>query len=92
VPTFRIYCSSKWAGEGFTEAVSQEVQPDWGIKFTCIEPGGFRTDGSGQSMHFAQRYPAYHHIDAEANMNKRHGMQAGDARKGARAMYEFAVM
>lgn len=44
VPTFRIYCSSKWAGEGFTEAVSQEVQPDWGIKFTCIEPGGFRTD------------------------------------------------
>lgn len=42
VPTFSIYCASKWAVEGFTEAISQEVKPEWGIKFTCIEPGGFR--------------------------------------------------
>jgi NAD(P)-dependent dehydrogenase (short-subunit alcohol dehydrogenase family) len=32
---------------GFTEAVSQEVKLAWGIKFKCIEPGGFRTDWSG---------------------------------------------
>lgn len=31
---FSIYCASKWAVEGFTEAVSQEVKPEWGIKFT----------------------------------------------------------
>jgi NAD(P)-dependent dehydrogenase (short-subunit alcohol dehydrogenase family) len=43
-PTFSIYCASKWAVEGFTEAISQEVKPEWGIKFTCVEPGGFRTD------------------------------------------------
>jgi NAD(P)-dependent dehydrogenase (short-subunit alcohol dehydrogenase family) len=36
VPTFSIYCASKWAVEGFTEAVSQEVKPEWGIKFTCM--------------------------------------------------------
>lgn len=28
VPTFSIYCASKWAVEGFTEAVSLEVKPD----------------------------------------------------------------
>lgn len=39
VPNFSIYCASKWAVEGFTEAISKEVKPEWGIKFTCIEPG-----------------------------------------------------
>lgn len=33
----------EWAVEGFTEAVAGEVKPEWGIKFTLIEPGGFRT-------------------------------------------------
>ncbi len=42
VPFFSIYCASKWAVEGFTEALSNELKPEWGIKLTCIEPGGFR--------------------------------------------------
>ena len=44
VPQFSIYCASKWAVEGFTEAVAAELKPEWNIKLTCIEPGGFRTD------------------------------------------------
>jgi len=92
VPYFSLYCASKWAVEGFTEAVSQEVQPEWGIKFTCIEPGGFRTDWAGRSMTFADRHPAYTHKNAKADMEKRHGSQAGDPAKGAKAMYEFAIM
>ncbi|KAF9730991.1 short-chain dehydrogenase [Paraphaeosphaeria minitans] len=50
VPSFSIYCASKWAVEGFVETVSEEVNPEWGITFTCIEPGGFRTDWRGRSM------------------------------------------
>jgi NAD(P)-dependent dehydrogenase (short-subunit alcohol dehydrogenase family) len=42
VPLFSAYCASKWAVEGFTEALSHEVKPEWGIKFTLVEPGGFR--------------------------------------------------
>jgi len=42
-PSFSIYCASKWAVEGFTEALTHEVKPEWNIKFTNIEPGGFRT-------------------------------------------------
>jgi NAD(P)-dependent dehydrogenase (short-subunit alcohol dehydrogenase family) len=37
-----LYCASKWAVEGFTESIAQEMNPAWNIKFTCIEPGGFR--------------------------------------------------
>jgi len=93
VPTYSIYCASKWAVEGFTEAISQEVKPEWGIKFTCVEPGGFRTDWAGRSMQFPEkRHSAYDHIDAKANAEKRNGTQAGDPKKGAKAMYELATL
>ena len=92
VPTFSVYCASKWAVEGFTEALSQEMKPEWSISLQNIEPGGFRTDWAGRSMTFAKRHPAYDHIDAETNMKKRNGTQAGDPRKGAIAMYELATM
>ena len=39
-----------------------------------------------------KRHPAYDHIDAEKAMSARNGTQAGDPIKGAKAMYELAVM
>ncbi|KIW94395.1 uncharacterized protein Z519_04371 [Cladophialophora bantiana CBS 173.52] len=92
VPFFNIYCASKWAVEGFTEALSHELKPGWGIKLTLIEPGGFRTDWAGRSMTFAKSHPAYDHLNAEIHMTARHSTQAGDPKKGAKAMYELAVM
>ncbi|EON63671.1 hypothetical protein W97_02899 [Coniosporium apollinis CBS 100218] len=93
VPAFSIYCASKWAVEGFTEAVSKEVKPEWNIRFTCIEPGGFRTDWAGRSMDFAaDKNPAYDHMDAKKSMGERHGTQAGDPYKAAKAWYQLAVM
>ena len=92
VPTFSIYCASKWAVEGFTEAVSKEVKPEWGIKFTNIEPGGFRTDWAGRSMSFGERKTPYDHLNAKETMGKRHGTQTGDPPKAAKAMYDLAVM
>lgn len=88
VPTFSIYCASKWAVEGFTEALSTELKPEWNIKLTCIEPGGFRTDWAGRSMAFGEkRHTAYDHIDAKKQMKERNGTQAGDPHKGAQAFY-----
>ncbi|PYH92283.1 NAD(P)-binding protein [Aspergillus ellipticus CBS 707.79] len=89
---FSLYAASKWAVEGFTESVSKEVKPEWGIKFTCLEPGGFRTDWAGRSMAFTDRHPAYAHLDTRAIMEARHGAQPGDPRKAAKAFYELAVM
>ncbi|KAL8287155.1 hypothetical protein RQP46_003607 [Phenoliferia psychrophenolica] len=94
VPLFSVYCASKWAVEGFTEAVSQEVKPEWGIKFTCIEPGGFRTDWAGPSMIFGEKLSPdpYDHLDAKKTMGARHGNQVGSPAKGAAAMYKLAIM
>ena len=38
-----VYCSTKFAVEGLTEALAQELQP-LGIYATAVEPGYFRTD------------------------------------------------
>ncbi|KAJ4388978.1 hypothetical protein N0V93_006440 [Gnomoniopsis smithogilvyi] len=93
VPSFSIYCASKWAVEGFTEALSHELKPEWNVSLQCVEPGGFRTDWSGRSMMFGEvENKAYDHIDPKKNAEGRHGTQAGDPAKGARAMYELATM
>jgi NAD(P)-dependent dehydrogenase (short-subunit alcohol dehydrogenase family) len=93
VPSFSIYCASKWAVEGFTEALSKELKPEWGIKLTCIEPGGFRTDWSGRSMEFGEvKNDAYDHIDPRKNAQNRHHTQAGDPPKAAKVFYDLAVM
>ncbi|KAK0249696.1 hypothetical protein LTR02_004705 [Friedmanniomyces endolithicus] len=62
VPNFSLYCASKWAVEGFTEALSHELKPEWNIKLTCVEPGGFRTDWAGRSMEFGERHPVITHL------------------------------
>lgn len=51
-----------------------------------------RTDWAGRSMAFADRHPAYDHMDAKSSMTKRNGTQAGDPKKGSQAMYELATM
>ncbi len=50
------------------------------------------TDWAGRSMVFADRHPAYDHMDAKKSMTERNGKQAGDPKKAAKAMYEFATM
>jgi NAD(P)-dependent dehydrogenase (short-subunit alcohol dehydrogenase family) len=52
------YHASKWALEGLTESLAQEVA-GFGIKVTLIEPGGFATDWAGASGTFAEPQPQY---------------------------------
>jgi NAD(P)-dependent dehydrogenase (short-subunit alcohol dehydrogenase family) len=53
-----LYHASKWALEGFSQALAAEVR-DFGVKVTIIEPGGFSTDWAGPSSVQAEHLPAY---------------------------------
>ncbi|PND55364.1 short-chain dehydrogenase/reductase [Mycobacterium sp. ENV421] len=57
-PLVGIYHASKWALEGFSQALAQEVAP-FGIHVTLIEPGGFDTDWSGSSSRRSAELPDY---------------------------------
>lgn len=57
-PNIGIYNASKWALEGFSQSLAQEVA-DFGIRVTLIEPGGFSTDWGGASSKHAEPNPAY---------------------------------
>ena len=47
-PALGHYNATKFAVEGLSEALWQEVEP-WGIRVMVVEPSGFRTDWAGRS-------------------------------------------
>jgi NAD(P)-dependent dehydrogenase (short-subunit alcohol dehydrogenase family) len=57
-PTVGGYHASKWALEGMTEALAQEVA-GFGNKVTLVEPGGYNTDWGGSSAVHATPLPDY---------------------------------
>jgi NAD(P)-dependent dehydrogenase (short-subunit alcohol dehydrogenase family) len=71
-PNVGAYHASKWALEGFSQALSQEVA-DFGIHVTLIEPGGFSTDWAGPSAKRSEENPAY--ADVRAARNQQRGQQ-----------------
>jgi NAD(P)-dependent dehydrogenase (short-subunit alcohol dehydrogenase family) len=90
-PGQSAYHASKFAVEGFSESLAKEIAP-LGLKVTIVEPGGFRTDWAGSSMHL---YPA-HEDYAEsvgAMMALVHDSghnPIGDPAKAARVILEVA--
>jgi NAD(P)-dependent dehydrogenase (short-subunit alcohol dehydrogenase family) len=48
-PGLGAYQAAKWAVGGFSEVLAREVAP-LGIRVSCVEPGGMRTDMFGLSM------------------------------------------
>jgi len=88
IPALAYYNATKFAVEGFSEALSKEVA-HLGIKVTLVEPSGFRTDWAGRSANdvkdpigdYAESSGQY-----QRNLRAGSGKQPGDPVRAAEAI------
>jgi NAD(P)-dependent dehydrogenase (short-subunit alcohol dehydrogenase family) len=91
LPGIAYYCGSKFALEGISESLAQEVA-SFGIQVTALAPGSFRTEWAGRSMVRANRqiadYDAVFDPIREARKAKS-GHQVGDPEQAAKVLLEL---
>ena len=93
LPGISYYCGSKFALEGISESLAQEVK-GLGIRVTALAPGSFRTDWAGRSMVRSPRgisdYDALLNPIRQARQDKS-GRQAGDPDRAAQVLLQLVT-
>ena len=87
-PATGYYHATKFAVEGLSEALWQEVEP-LGIKVMLVEPSGFRTDWAGRSANESKRQIDDYAATAGARRSQSRalsGKQPGDPVRAAHAI------
>jgi NAD(P)-dependent dehydrogenase (short-subunit alcohol dehydrogenase family) len=85
-PNIGMYHASKWALEGISQALAQEVA-SFGVKITLIEPGGFSTDWGGASAKHTTTLPDYDPVrDEAAKLRAGRTAKAGDPNASSAAV------
>lgn len=88
-----LYCATKFALEGWSESISQELAP-FGIRATLIEPGKFRTDFLDVSSvaYGDVAIPDYAEFASSQrkSLEEFNHVQAGDPAKLGRAVVKLA--
>ena len=89
-PGLGYYHATKYAVNGFSEALKKEVEP-LGIKVVLVQPSGFRTDWAGRSANDAPSTIADYAETAgtnQANIRGYSGNQPGDPVRAAKAIIQ----
>jgi short-subunit dehydrogenase len=90
---FGLYNASKFALEGFSEALAQELAP-LGIALTLVEPGPFRTHFANKNslIEASQKIEDYENTAGafRAMLKGVDGKQEGDPKKAAQIIYDLA--
>ena len=84
------YCATKFAVEGLSGALAQEVEP-LGIKVIVVEPSGFRTDWAGRSANESPLQIEDYAATAgskRAQLRAVSGKQPGDPVRAVRAIVD----
>ena len=103
-PSNGVYCATKFAVEGITEALAEEIKP-FGLTAVIVQPGYFRTSflagiasttaGSGLGReNLAPAIEAYKGTTAHEAREafwKYDGKQPGDPVEGAKRMWEYVA-
>jgi NAD(P)-dependent dehydrogenase (short-subunit alcohol dehydrogenase family) len=87
-PGFGAYCATKFALEGLTETLREEVA-GFGIRTLIVEPGAFRTGlFRPEAAYESAELPEYEGIvgPTRAYVRSGHGSQPGDPAKAAAAI------
>jgi NAD(P)-dependent dehydrogenase (short-subunit alcohol dehydrogenase family) len=84
---FGAYCAAKFALEGLSEALADEIAP-LGIRTLIVEPGAFRTGLLGGSLHRSREIDAYAGTvgATRAYVDATGGTEPGDPHKAAAAI------
>ncbi|MEU1593354.1 oxidoreductase [Streptomyces sp. NPDC005708] len=88
-PGMGAYQSAKFAVEGFSEVLANEVAP-FGIKVVIVEPGAFRTDWQGSSMELHTVSADYEETVGAMNKYRaeNNGTQPGDPVRAAKVLID----
>ncbi|MFG2823547.1 oxidoreductase [Kitasatospora sp. NPDC048365] len=88
-PGMGAYQSAKFAVEGFSEVLANEVAP-FGVKVLVVEPGAFRTDWQGSSMELHAVGPDYEETVGAMNRYRQEndGTQPGDPARAAQVIID----
>ncbi|MFF5500070.1 oxidoreductase [Streptomyces aquilus] len=88
-PGMGAYQSAKFAVEGFSEVLANEVAP-FGLTVVIVEPGAFRTDWQGSSMELHAVGADYEETVGAMNKYRadNNGNQPGDPVRAARVLVD----
>lgn len=79
--------------EGFTEAITKEILPEWNIKAIVVQPGAFQTEWGRSSLERIPPHPLYAHPTSPTQLFRQMAdahTPLGDPVKAGKTIMEIA--